>query len=81
MSPLIFDLKLRQRDKLADFLVNFSLLWFGASLVAPFFSPPDNYFSLDFSLHFMVGLLLGGMLLFFSIKIIEKRGKREYRKL
>lgn len=32
------DLSLRQKDKLADFAVNFAVAWFVASFITPFFA-------------------------------------------
>lgn len=32
------DLKFSQRDKLADFSINFAVAWFVASFIAPFFA-------------------------------------------
>ena len=38
MKLFLSDLKFSQRDKLADFSINFAVAWFVASFITPFFA-------------------------------------------
>ena len=60
-----------QKDKLSDFFVTVAAGWFGAAVVTPFFFPPQTLV-LSFIGRIIVGIVLAGVCLSFSLKIVKK---------
>ena len=60
-----------QKDKLADFFVTVAAGWFGAAVVTPFFFPPQTLV-LSFIGRIVVGIVLAGICLSFSLRVVEK---------
>ena len=71
MKLFLSDLKFSQRDKLADFSINFAVAWFVAALIGPFFSPPELTLFNNFRI--LAGVVFGLGFLSFSLSVIKER--------
>lgn len=64
------ELTFSQKDKLADFSINFAVAWFIASIIAPFFTPSE--LTTPNILRIITGVSIGGVFLFFSLHIVKE---------
>jgi len=73
MKLFLSDLKFSQRDKLADFSINFAVAWFVAALTGPFFATP--VLTMLNGLRIIMGVGLGVFLVNFSLSLVEEEKK------
>lgn len=63
-------LKFPQRDKLADFAVNFAVAWFVASIITPFLTLQD--LTIPDIFRMLLGVVTGLGFLYFSLYTVRK---------
>lgn len=68
MKIFLPDLTFSQKDKLADFFVNFAVAWFVASIISPFFTPLELTGFSNFRI--LTGVVIGGGFLCFSLFVV-----------
>ena len=59
-----------QKDKLADFAINFAVAWFVAAIISPFFTLPN--LTLFNGFRILIGVGSGIVLLLFSLSIVKE---------
>ena len=55
------EIRLKQKEVLANFYANFAIVWLAAGFVAPIFSPIEN--KVIFAVRLLISLIIGRILL------------------
>ena len=64
------ELNFSQKDKLADFFINFAVAWFVASVISPFFALPELTLANLFRI--LAGVSFGSMLVLLSLDLVKE---------